>query len=523
MAPRSGQCRRSRSLAPHFPRHHNGSLLLTTCARNTIRYAEPIEIGKFGCNEGALLLLRRAALLNIRQTLEDAPPPLSRAALELSAELDGLPLAINQAGAYLSETGITVTEYLSKYRQYGLALLDTTGDPDHKSVTVTFRLALEALLKREKVGQAAVELIRLCAFLSPDAIPEVPLWFLSVPDRPTGLGRAGRWIPEACAAACGYSLLGRDTKRKTLSIHRLAQKVIVNALSAEERRAWIERVVNVVSDASPDFEFEDWSSCDLFLPHWRLCSEYIRDGGIETAQAANLLYQAGRYVRERALYEEAEELLARALQIAQKVHGESDPAAADYLDALGCLYRELDRTADAEPLLTQALAIVVETSGPEHAATGAKLHNIALFYYEKQDYARAEDCFLRALAIREKHLGPDDPGVATTLTQLAGVYRCTNSSNRPKPATSAPSRFMTIRWNPTMSPLQRAATTSASCIWTIGRQEEAAELFVRALKINEDTRGKDIRRRRSFSGDSRLCDGNSAEWRRPANCSGALC
>jgi len=60
-------------LAPHFPRSHGGRLLLTTRARNTIRWAAPIPLSKFAPEEGALLLLRRAGLLGMHQTLAEAP------------------------------------------------------------------------------------------------------------------------------------------------------------------------------------------------------------------------------------------------------------------------------------------------------------------------------------------------------------------------------------------------------------------------------------------------------------------
>ena len=41
-------------------------------------------------------------------------------------------------------------------------------DPDHPSVTVTFTLAFE---KVAAANELAANLVRACAFLSPDAIP----------------------------------------------------------------------------------------------------------------------------------------------------------------------------------------------------------------------------------------------------------------------------------------------------------------------------------------------------------------
>ena len=110
---------------------------------------------------GATLLLRRAGLLARNQNLKEASPESVRIALAISDELDGLPLALDQAGAYISETEIDLEEYLSRYRKYGISLLDEVIDEDHASVRVTFGLALAQLSKRGTYGKGAKQLVQL--------------------------------------------------------------------------------------------------------------------------------------------------------------------------------------------------------------------------------------------------------------------------------------------------------------------------------------------------------------------------
>jgi tetratricopeptide (TPR) repeat protein len=479
------------TLAPYFPRHHTGSLLLTTRARNTVKWAAPIEIVKFARQEGALLLLRRAGVLDMSQTLAAAPPDLIQAAVELSDELDGLPLALDQAGAYIAEATITVPEYLSKYRKYGLQWLDRGQDRDHKSVTVTFGLALEQITKRSRYGQAAVDLVQLCAFLAPDAIPEAIFTssYFEEADWHSPLCESEDYI-ETRAAACRYSLLSQSAHDNTLSVHRLVQKVIQETLCPEERRDWIERAVCAVAEATPDFEFEEWPLCDQFLPHWRVCAEYIHTLPIETPEAAYLLYQAGRYHRVRALYAEAEALLRRAVEIAEKVHGEKGRDTADYLDALACLYRELDRCPEAERLHRRALRIVEEAEGQEHPDTAAKLHNLALCYMELQDYPQAADAFLRALAIHEKQPIPNSLRMAALLTQLAGVYRFQERYDEAEPYSRRALKLSEETLNPNHVEIATNCNNLALLCIDLGRYAEAEALYLRALKINETMRGK---------------------------------
>jgi hypothetical protein len=87
-------------------------------------------------------------------------------------ELGGLPLALDQAGAYLEETGESLSNYLHIYRERRAALLKRRGGikpPHPESVATTWSLALQQVQRDQP---AAIELMCLCAFLAPDAIPE---------------------------------------------------------------------------------------------------------------------------------------------------------------------------------------------------------------------------------------------------------------------------------------------------------------------------------------------------------------
>src|SRR5262249_17800934 len=103
---------------------------------------------------------------------EQASPQDRTLALQLTQELGGLPLALDQAGAYLEETGCTLSAYQQLYRSQRRILLARRGGriPDHpEPVATTWKLAFERLQADQP---AAADLLRLCACLSPDAIPE---------------------------------------------------------------------------------------------------------------------------------------------------------------------------------------------------------------------------------------------------------------------------------------------------------------------------------------------------------------
>ncbi len=73
-----------------------------------------------------------------------------------------------------------------------------------------------------------------------------------------------------------------------------------------------------------------------------------------------------------------------------------------------------------------ALEAAEKNAGPDHPNVATSLNNLAGLYKAQGDYAKAEPLFKRSLAIREKALGPDHPDVAVSLENLAELYRATN-------------------------------------------------------------------------------------------------
>lgn len=110
-----------------IPITFGGHFILTTRAQAMGRLAEKIEVEVMSPEEGVLLLLRRAGIIADEAGLEDAPQAEQNAAIELVQELEGLPLAIDQAGAYIEEVGGGVNGYLRAYQKRRATLLNRRG------------------------------------------------------------------------------------------------------------------------------------------------------------------------------------------------------------------------------------------------------------------------------------------------------------------------------------------------------------------------------------------------------------
>jgi tetratricopeptide (TPR) repeat protein len=392
---------------PFIPSGKNGHVLVTTRARATGEVARLVEIQEMGTEEGALFLLRRAKYIAEAATLDAATKADQGEAKALASQLDGLPLALDQAGAYIEETGCGLSGYLHLYRSHALEFLRRRGalTSDHPDpVATTWALSFE---KIELANPAAAELLRFCAFLHPDGIPE-EVFSKGAPElglvlEPVG-SNAFAWN-DAVSEILKYSLLRRDPNASTLEIHRLVQAVLKAGMDEAMQRLWAERAVRAVNRAFPFVEFSAWPLCERLLPQAQACAELLIQWGFEFTEAVRLLNQAGFYLCERGRYTDAKPLYERALAIREKALDPEHPDVATSLNNLAGLYYNQGQYAKAEPLYQRALAIREKALGPEHPDVATSLNDLAGLYEARVQYAKAEPLYQRALAIRERTPG----------------------------------------------------------------------------------------------------------------------
>jgi tetratricopeptide (TPR) repeat protein len=423
------------ALAEEFiPSRYGGHLLLTTRAQATGRLAQRINVNTMPLDVGILFLLRRSGLIEPNVSIEHVSQQEREFALELMQELGGLPLALDQAGAYMEETPCGIEEYLNLYRSHRAILLSRRGGivEDHPaSVTTTLSLSFASV---ERVNPMAADLLRLCAFLDPDAIPEDLLrQGVTQLEPPLQiLGTDNLSFHEALKTLSNYSLLHREISfHNTLNIHRLVQAVLIDSMLQETVQLWIERTTRLVIAAVPAVPaFTTWDKWERLLPHALTCVTHIQRVQIVSQEAAYLMCQTGQYLRERGQYTEAEPILKQALMLFEQSVGrghldrvQSYLAIALALMSLGLLYEAQGKYSEAESLYKRGLAIYEQELGPMHFYTATSLNNLARLYLEQEKYAEAEPLFQRSLAIREQQLGPMHHDTAIVLNNLARLYR----------------------------------------------------------------------------------------------------
>ena len=471
-----------------LPAARRGSLLFTSRIQALGITAHTLDLEQMMPEEGMHFLLRRARLLDPAASLEQLSPTDEAIARELVAAMGGLPLSLDQAGAYIEATRCSLSDYLLLFQSSRQRLLDERdAHADHPlSVTRTFTLAFEQL---ERSNASAAELLRACAFLAPEGIPETFFIEGAASLGPTFVSLASDpfQFNAAVKALLSYSLLQRHATTHTLTIHRLVQAVLKGNMSEAIQRTWVARLIDAMTQLFPaeqETQADYWQVCEQLLPHALECVTLSDQWGEEGPERATLMSHVATYLSSRVRFAEAESLFQRALRIREHALGPEHPLVASSLNNLASIYLRQSKYEQAEPLFQRALRTWEYALGPEHPRVAASLNNLAELYKEQGKYEQAEPLFQRALRIWEQVMGPEDPDVAFALHGLAELYREQGRYGQAEPLYQ---RALRIWEQAVPGHIQVAELlTGLAELYKAQEQHEQAEpLYQRALRIWE--------------------------------------
>ena len=316
------------TLAEEFlPTSNTGYIILTTRYQARRTFATSLNFETMSIQEGALLLLRRANLLGMDTPLDQTKPAYRTQAESIVTAVDGLPLALDQAGAYIEETQCALATYLETYQRRQTELLQRRGDagkahPDPVATTWSLSFA-----KVEQLNPLAADLLRFCAFLAPDDIPEQLIidGAAKLGSHLQSLATDPSLLDEAIGMLLRFSLVKRKRDEQTIAVHRLVQAVQRTNMDKRTQQLWAKRAIHALNLAFPEVDYTNLQKCQLYLPQVQNCVSLIAQWKFAFSEAAQLFIRTGEYLTEIAQYEQAEGYYQRALAIREKVAGPEHP------------------------------------------------------------------------------------------------------------------------------------------------------------------------------------------------------
>lgn len=400
-----------------------GHVLLTTRSQAVAALASNLRLDKMQAEEGALLLLRRAHILSPSASLDTLAEANRREALELSTLLDGLPLALDQAGAYIEENESSLSEYIQLYHKHRKDLLQRRSRGEklysdyRESVATTWLISFSRV---EQQHPAATKLLNLCAFLHPDAIPKDILLEGTFPigNQMHPIVKDTLELNQACEVLLRYSLIRCNAAENLYSLHRLVQAVIQDGMDELTQRNWAEQVVYAVEKA---FSASPLEQVEYYIPHARLCADFIKRWSLAGEAPTHLLERAASEVDKRGWYAQATPLYLRAFGASVDLRGEDDHHTIDSLREIGRMHMELGIYGMAVIAYEGARRHCESILGAEHPSVVDCLNNLALAELRGKNTASAARYCTQALAWHQRVPEPAPAERATTYYLAAEV------------------------------------------------------------------------------------------------------
>ncbi|WP_288048071.1 tetratricopeptide repeat protein [Nocardia sp.] len=414
-----------------------------------------------------------------------AGPRDESGAAELCSALGHLPLAIEQAGAYLAQNPfITPRTYLTMLTDYpadmfGRAAVDS--DPD-RAIARIWRVTLDRITA---IQPAAGDLLRTLAWYGPDAIPLTLCQALA--DPPT--------LNTAIGILTAYSMITPDPERARLSIHRLVQAVARTPDLNDPHRnpAVIElardRAARNLSAELPDhLDPATWPSWRALLPHIDALSSHVRSLP-PTITVAAVLSATGHFLLGQGLHTSALVYLHQALTDQEQMLGIDYPDTLTTRNNLAYTYRGVGRVLEAIELFEQTLTDRERILGDQHPDTLTTRHYLAHTYSSIGRLDDAIELYEQTLTDRERTLGDQHPDTLHSRHSLAYSYRAVG---RLAETIELFERNLTDR-EQTLGSLHPDTLHSrhslSGAYRAVGRLDEAIDLFQRTLTDREGILG----------------------------------
>ncbi|KAA6414181.1 MAG: hypothetical protein FRX48_02543 [Lasallia pustulata] len=386
----------------YFPEAYQGSILITTRS-SRLKIGKVVSVRKLvDIRESIAILTSTSGRVNLdRDTY----------AIDLANQLDGLPLALTTAGAYLSQVSTSLEDYLRHYRTSWLKLQQTTPDLlsyEDRALYTTWNLSFKHI---QSQNESAGNLLRLWAYFDNQDV-----WFQ--------LLAAGSEGTPVWFATIVYDELSFNEAIRLLCDHALIESLEMSG--GEISMAILALICVGLAVPTKDVP-EYWVEERRLLPHADKCFESVSNTiNLEfqnNRNALNAVQNLGVLYADQGKMAEAEAMYRRALEGKEKAWGPEHTSTLDMVNNLGILYKDQGKMAEAEAMFRRALEGKEKAWGPEHTSTLDTVNNLGTLYADQGKMAEAEAMYRRALEGKEKAWGPEHTSTLDMVNNLGLLYK----------------------------------------------------------------------------------------------------
>ena len=388
--------------------------------------------------------------------LDGACDDVRNVAKKMVSELGGIPLALDQAGAYIHKSGCGIDGYLRLYTKNKHKLMSKKefkgasgyGKSAYGTWDISFQEIEQMALKQSgeaKAAQTAISLLWIFAFLNHENVPEklfetaaenymndnvdtaksdFPMTLLN--HQTLFIDDDGEWdrvhFLDGIQVLLSFSLISVSVVNHLYSMHLLVNSWSRSCMSQTEISNQYHRARALLSCAIvPDWNNDNHAFYKLLAPHIR--SNLLHGQELRLQKK----YYGHEYDRFSIVFvhigswEEGEKVLSAAVNERKVMLGPDHPDTFSAMGKLALTYLDQGRWDEAEVLQLEIMKAHNVKLGLDQS-TPTAMSNLASTYFNQGRWDEAEKLLVEAMNVQKVKLASDYPGHLAIMNNLALTY-----------------------------------------------------------------------------------------------------
>ena len=289
--------------------------------------------------------------------------------MKLVKVLDGLPLALATAGAYLSQVATTLSEYLSDYEASWLELHITTPEVteyEDRMIYSTWKISYDHV---QRQNELSAKLLQLWAYLDNQDVwlellqhtdQDDPEWIREITKNKLKFNAAVRVLCDHGLVEVDQSLF-EPVESRGYSMHGCVHAWTIYVLNQKWDVGLARLALKFVGSHVPGSEKNKWWATQRrLLQHANRCSNLILKDSFEGEGVEWAIHRLGYLYADQGKLDEAEKMYERALVGYEKALGSEQVAtyipALNTMQNLALLLSSVGRPRESRDLYTRAQA-----------------------------------------------------------------------------------------------------------------------------------------------------------------------
>ena len=438
-----------------LPPGNEGNILITsrnpelrriTLGKNSLEVLDMTE-------DEAISLVLESAML------DGTSDHISSMLSQLVSKLCRIPIALDQAGAYMQSCGCSVDDYLELYSKHRDKLLSngrfkgasgygtsTYGTWDISMYQIE-HMAVHGIEEETLAAQNAMRLLNIFAFLDHANIPEelfknaadnymnmdvneatkncLPLSMKLLDHETMFLNDEGIWDRMQFLAGVqvllSFSLI--RIYHQTYSLHLLVHAWSRSRIPKGKVIDVCHKARAILSNSAVhDHQIYDYAYCRLIAPHIRSNYLHASELGLKETYYDDEHERFALVFDHTGSWNEAEKLLLISVKERSAQLGLDHPKTLKSMAKLAFIYDRLGRLNEAKKLKMDVMNTRKANLGVNHPDTLKSMANLALTYREQEKLNDAEKLELAVVNAIKAKLGLDYPGTLLIMGNLASTY-----------------------------------------------------------------------------------------------------